>query len=84
MPCTAKHAVLVKFHANHWLSVGSVEMRASTEDSRVSDLWDSRKMMSSKKTETVVFGPLPEKQCSHPQSKTYSYAFTIFASSSLI
>lgn len=37
-------------------------MRTSAEDSRVSDIWDSRKMMSSEQTETEVLGRLPRKQ----------------------
>lgn len=55
-------------------------MKTSAEDSRVSDTWDSRKMMSSEQTETEVFGLFPKTQHLSPRS----HAFTIFASSSLI
>lgn len=76
-----EHAASVKFQANHWLSVGSVEkkMRTSSEDSRVSDIWDSRKMMSSVQTETEVFGLLPKKQHrSIELPRLYHFCFLIF------
>lgn len=56
-------------------------MSANAEDSRVSDIWDSRMMMSSEQTETEVFGLFPKKQHIPPPN---SHALTIFASSSLI
>ncbi len=59
-------------------------MRTRAEDSRVSEIQDSRKMMSSEQTETEVFGLFPKKQ--HPPTRPTpaSLSFTIFASSSLI
>lgn len=49
-------------------------MRTSAEDSRVSDMWDSRKMMSSEQTETEVFGLFPKTR----HLSLSSHALTIF------
>lgn len=65
-----EHAASVKFQANHWLSVGSVEKKKRTR---------TRKMMSSVQTETEVFGLLPKKQHrSIELPRLYHICFLIF------